>query len=236
MNLGCIKMTFCEEVRQECNDLWKGSFQHPFVKSLAAGTLPLDIFQYYVQQDAYYLTHFAKVQALGAVKANDLHTTQRFAKHAESTCIAELSLHEQFFTMLEITDEELAAFEPAPTAYEYVSHMYRATNNGDLADTLAAILPCYWLYYEIGERLKDSKPNHPIYDKWIQTYGSEWFGELVEEQINRMNDLAKDLPPARIQQLKEHFRKSSYYEWHFWEMAWTKQQWTIGHYEKELTK
>ena len=32
--------------------------------------------------------------------------------------------------------------------------MYRAAYEGHLGDVIAAILPCYWLYYEIGERLK----------------------------------------------------------------------------------
>ena len=45
-------------------------------------------------------------------------------------------------------------FIPAPTAYAYTSHMYRAAYEGHLGDIIAAILPCYWLYYEIGERLK----------------------------------------------------------------------------------
>ncbi|KIL51728.1 thiaminase [Jeotgalibacillus alimentarius] len=219
-------MTFCTEVREECNQLWEASFEHPFVKGIADGTLPLDVFKFYVMQDAYYLTHFAKVQAIGAVKAMDLETTKSFAHHSEQTCAAELALHESFMELLGVTDEDWKAFEPSPTAYAYVSHMYRSAE-GDLADVLAAILPCYWLYYEIGERLKGANPDHPIYQKWIGTYGSEWFGELVKEQMNRMNELAEGLPDERIKELKTHFRRSSYYEWNFWEQAWTMEFWTI---------
>lgn len=218
-------MGFCERVRLECDRIWEASFRHPFVESLADGTLEEDKFRFYVLQDSYYLSHFAKVQALGAVKAKDLLTTQAFAKHAEATCSAELALHEEFFTMLGVTPEEHAAFRPAPTAYDYTSHMYRAAIEGDLADVLAALLPCYWLYWEIGERLKGAEPGHPIYDKWIETYGSEWFGSLVNEQIDRMNRLAEGLPEKRILELAERFRKSSIYELNFWEMAWTKEQW-----------
>ncbi|MFP3513270.1 hypothetical protein SB775_27610, partial [Peribacillus sp. SIMBA_075] len=69
---------------------------------------------------------------------------------------------------------------------------------GDLADVLAALLPCYWLYYEIGERLKSATPEEPIFQKWIGTYGSEWFGELVNEQIERMDSLAEGLPEDTI--------------------------------------
>lgn len=142
-----------------------------------------------------------------------------------------MALHESFMQLLEVTEEDWAAFEPSPSAYAYVSHMYRASE-GDLADVLAAILPCYWLYWEIGERLKDAKPDHPIYDRWIGTYGSEWFGELVTEQIDRMDQLAEGLSAERRQELKDRFRRSSYYEWNFWEQAWTKETWTVKTYRE----
>ncbi|WP_039044546.1 thiaminase II [Sporosarcina sp. ZBG7A] len=220
-------MTFCEEVRELCNESWEASFNHPFVQHLAAGTLPEDIFRFYVLQDSYYLKHFAKVHALAAVQAKDLATTQRFAQHAEETCGAEISLHEGFFELLDVTDEVLNSFEAAPTAYAYTSHLYRTAMNGDIADTLAALLPCYWLYYEIGERLKNATPNHPIYDKWIATYGSEWFEEATREQINRMNELADSVSLEKREELKAHFVKSSHYELQFWEMAWTQQKWAV---------
>ena len=224
-------MKFCEEVRREFDSLWQASFDHPFVKGIADGTLPLDRFRFYVMQDAYYLTHFAKVQAIGAVKAPDLATTRSFAHHAEQTCAAEMALHESFMELLEVTKEDWDAFEPSPSAYAYVSHMYRSSE-GNLADVLAAILPCYWLYYEIGENLKNAEPEHPIYKRWIETYGSEWFGELVEEQISRMDNLAEGLPEQRRKELKERFRRSSYYEWNFWEQAWKKETWTVKSYDQ----
>lgn len=224
-------MKFCEEVRLECNGLWKASFGHPFVKGIADATLPLDIFRYYVMQDAYYLTHFAKVQAIGAVKAKDLETTKRFAFHAEHTCAAEMALHESFMELLDVTEKDWAEFEPSPDAYAYVSHMYRAAE-GDLADILASILPCYWLYQEIGERLKEAKPDHPIYSRWIETYGGEEFALLVNEQIDRMDQLAEGLPEIRRKELKDRFRRSSYYEWNFWDQAWTMQTWDVKSYSK----
>ncbi|MDS8740917.1 hypothetical protein RLK11_00460, partial [Streptococcus pneumoniae] len=63
--------------------------------------------------------------------------------------------------------------------------------------------------------------------KWIGTYGSEWFGELVGEQINRMDHLAEGLPEERRKELKTRFRRSSYYEWQFWQQAWTMETWEL---------
>ena len=172
-------MTFSQSLRKEVDSIWEASFNHPFVKKLGEGTLDLASFRYYVLQDSYYLSHFARVQTLGAAKALELETTARMAHHAQNTYEAELSLHENFAKKLGITKEEKDTFIPAPTAYAYTSHMYRAAYEGHLGDTIAAILPCYWLYYEIGERLKECQPEEPIYNEWISAYGSDWFRTLV---------------------------------------------------------
>lgn len=218
-------MLFSEEIRKEADAIWEASFNHPFVKGIGDGTLSLDKFRYYVQQDAYYLTHFAKVQALGAAKAEDLQTTNSLAKHAQGTYEAEMSLHESFYKILNVTEEEKQNFKPAPTAYAYTSHMYRAAYTGHLGDIIAAILPCYWLYYEVGEKLKESKPGHEIYDKWIATYGGDEFKASVDEQINRINEIAEKVTEADRLRMKEHFMISSKYELAFWEMAYTLEDW-----------
>jgi thiaminase/transcriptional activator TenA len=218
-------MSFTQMLRKEADPIWQASFEHPFVKGIADGTLPLECFRYYVLQDSYYLSHFARVQAFGAAKANDLFATSRLAAHAQGTFEAELSLHENFIKQLGITEEEKANFVPSPTAYAYTSHMYRAALLGHFGDIIAALLPCYWLYYEIGERLKGSTPAELIYQQWISAYGSEWFQTLVEEQIQRLDKIAETVTEEDRLRMKEHFMISSQYELAFWEMAYKLEKW-----------
>ncbi|WP_053362272.1 thiaminase II [Bacillus sp. FJAT-27251] len=224
-------MKFSQELRLAADHIWEASFHHPFVKGIGDGTLSLDCFRYYVQQDAYYLSHFARVQALGAVKATDLHTTSRLAAHAQGTYEAELALHENFSKRLGITDEEKENFKPAPTAYAYTSHMYRAAYSGHIGDVIAALLPCYWLYYEIGEKLQGCTPDERIYQEWIAAYGGEWFRTLVEEQIARLDSIAETVTAEDRARMKEHFILSSQYEYSFWEMAYQLETWPV---QKEI--
>lgn len=220
-------MKFTEELRAEVVSIWNASFEHPFILELANGTLAIEKFRYYLLQDSYYLFHFAELQEICASKAKDVETKLRFLDHAESTRKAELGLHQTFFEMLEIRAADKVSFQPAPTAYNYTSHMYRVAQDGDLAEVLSVILPCYWLYLEIGERLKDANPNHPIYDKWISTYGSEWFKASVIEQINRLDQLAEQASHESKSRMKDHFIISSQFEYQFWEMAYTMENWPI---------
>ncbi len=149
------------------------------------------------------------------------------AVHAQGTYSAELALHEKFAKLLGITEEEQKAFEPAPTSYAYTSHMLRAAYTGQLGDIIAAILPCYWLYYEIGKRLAGCTPEEPIYREWIAAYGGEWFRELVEEQIARIDDIAEQVTPQDRERMRNHFVISSRYEYMFWDMAYRKEAWPV---------
>jgi thiaminase (transcriptional activator TenA) len=219
--------TFTQVLRERAATIWDANIQHPFVKGIANGTLDLQCFRHYVLQDSYYLSHFSRVQAIGASRAEDLYTTSRMAAHAQGTYQAELSLHEKFMNLLEITPDERESFQPAPTAYAYTSHLYRVAASGSLGEIIAAILPCYWIYYEIGQELKGSTPGEPIYQEWITAYGGEWFGDLVQEQLNRLDELAKTASDKEKNRMMDYFLTSCQYEYLFWEMAYTLESWPM---------
>jgi thiaminase (transcriptional activator TenA) len=226
--------TFTSQLRKEANGIWEANFEHPFVTGIANGDLSLEAFRYYVLQDSYYLSHFARVQAIGASKAADLFTTSRMAAHAQGTFEAELGLHEKFIKQLGVTKEEIDNFLPSPTAYAYTSHLYRVAASGSLGEIIAAILPCYWIYFEIGQLLKGSIPGVPIYQEWIGAYGGEWFSELVNEQISRLDSLALEASPIEKQRMKQHFIISSQYEFLFWDMAYKLEKWPVIIMEKSI--
>jgi thiaminase/transcriptional activator TenA len=220
-------MLFSKRLREAADASWQASFTHPFITGIADGSLPLDRFKHYMMNDAYYLACYAQVQALGAAKAPDLHTSSRMAVHVQGTYGAELSMHEKFSGMLGITDEERAAFQPAPTAYAYTSHLLRAAYTGHFGDIMAAILPCYWLYYEIGERLQGATPEEPIYREWIAAYGGDWFRDLVQEQIDRLDRIAEGVTEADRTRMERQFLISSQYEYQFWDMAYRMEAWPV---------
>lgn len=222
-------MNFCEEVRKETDLFWKASFQHPFVKGIVDGSLSVEKFKMYMLQDAYYLKHYTKVLAIASSKAERAEDIQYFIQTAQYVHQAELDLHRTTFQELGVTEEDLESFEPAPAAYNYVSHMYNAAHNGDVAEAFAAMFPCPWLYQEIGQLYRSAKPGVPLYQQWIDLYSSDSMQEKIEQQKQMMNRFAEE-SSSKLAILKSHFKKSCYYEWQFWEMPWTMQYW-----EKELS-
>ncbi len=219
-----VRMEFCKKVRKETDFYWKASLKHPFVQGIADGTLALEKFKYYMLQDAYYLKHYAKILAMLAAKATEEEDVAYFLETAHFIREAELELHRTTFKELQVSEDELKNFEPAPAAYNYVSHMYQAFFTGTLAEAYAAILPCPWLYQEIGVALREVKPNVALYQQWIDLYASKEMEQTIAMQKAMMNRFAK-MPGNDDRTLTEHFKRSCYYEWQFWEMAWTKQDW-----------
>src|SRR5690625_1779163 len=218
-------MRFTEELRESAAKSWEQSINHPFVQGVVRGELPLDKFKFYILQDIYYLKHYGKIHALAAAQAEDFKITAMLADKEKLTAEAELTVHEEHAKILKISDEEMEDLQPAPTAYAYTSHLYRAAGSGSLGQTIAAILPCYWLYADIGKIFQDAKPEEPIYQNWIQTYASEWFHTSTQEMIDLLDEIAEKSSEKEKEKMEEQFLIAKEYELSFWEMSYTKEQW-----------
>ncbi len=218
-------MRFSEQLREKTKNSWDKSLNHPFVRGIAEGDLPLETFKNYIMQDIYYLKHYGKVHAFAAAHADDFSVSASLAEKAKNTAEAELTVHKEHAEILNITDEDIENFKPAPTAYAYTSHLYRASLSGSLAQIIAAILPCYWLYADIGMKYKDADPDEEIYRNWIGMYASDWFQESTQEMIDLMDDLADKAGEDEKNRITEQFVIAKDYELAFWEMSYTFEKW-----------
>jgi thiaminase (transcriptional activator TenA) len=148
-----MKMLFTELAREKSAKYWEMSFEHPFIEGLVTGNLSSDVFRYYLLQDRYYLEHFSKLYLYIAEKTEDKMIREHLKLNAEELKEGEIFIREGFFRDLDITEQEISETAIAPTAYHYVSHMYRQLVDGTVNTAIAGMLPCAWLYHEIGLRL-----------------------------------------------------------------------------------
>ncbi|WP_321387563.1 thiaminase II [uncultured Enterococcus sp.] len=218
-------MRFTTEARAVAEELWEKSKKHRFIEELQAGTLAPEVFRYYLLQDRYYLEQFAKIHQKAAELAKQEEEKQLFLAGVIGLEEAEIAVREGFFKELGITDDEIASAPIAPTAYHYTTHMYSELLSGSTARTAAALLPCYWLYQEIGEYLIESGSSHPLYQRWIETYDSEGYRDAVDRQRELTDRLAESVATEERQSMLQGFLISSYQEWKFWEMAYVQEKW-----------
>lgn len=203
---------------------WTASKHHPFITQLCAGTLPLATFRYYLIQDHYYLQEFGKLHDLAADQSTDPLVAQQLHAGAEHLRQGEIAVRQTFFDRLHITADEVAATPIAPTGYAYTSHLYRALATAGPAGAVAGLLPCYWLYAEIGQELAQAGSPVPIYQDWLNTYDADDYTGMMADQLALANRVAT---PANQAELLTIFKRSSWYELNFWQMALDHETWAL---------
>src|SRR5919109_5234139 len=216
---------FHEILKDAARPIWEAILAHPYLKELGAGTLPHDRFLYFIRQDYLYLFEFARVLCLGGSKAEDLDTLEMFAKHAANTVAVERAMHTAFAQRLGLNAEELLKTERTPTTQAYTRHLLAVAREGTLGEIAAAVLPCYWIYWEVGRHLATCQPADPIYQEWIKAYGAEIFADLVRQQLNLVDSLGARAPAHAARRMTEHFILSSRYEYLFWDDAYRLVAW-----------
>lgn len=218
-----------ERLRQYVWPLWQKQFTHPFVVALGDGTLPRANFEFYIRQDALFLDDLTKTFGYAVTKTNRHDEMEQFGNYLLSTLLVERDLHRRYGEQFGLTSQEMAATPMAPTNYAYTRHMLHIAATGTLPELVTAILPCAWIYAEVGTYLVRNGipgPEHPYAD-WLATYASPDF-DAVEKWLRACLDTrCADIRPLEEQRLQQIFLTSTRYEWMFWEMAWRQEGWPL---------
>ncbi|MGH7817969.1 MAG: thiaminase II [Candidatus Binatia bacterium] len=219
---------FSAQLRRRSESIWRAIDGHPFLRELQAGTLPMNCFTYFILQDYVYLLDFAQVLCRGGAKSPDLETLELFCRHALGAVEVERSFHASFGKSLGLSREQLDGVSKGPVTQAYINHLQSVARGGTLGELVAAVLPCYWIYGEVGRRLYKNRPSKPkIYRAWIETYASEGFWQPVREQIQLMDRLGGQVTVREKRLMTAHFIQSSRYEFMFWQQAYRLDSWPV---------
>lgn len=217
-------MSFTQTCWQETQSIYDAIIAHPFNRELAAGTLDSSRFAYYVQQDSLYLRDYARCLALLAAKAPASDEAADLLDYAREGIAVEQALHGGFFAQFKI--ETIEHQEPACFAYTQFLLARVALESYPVG--LAAVLPCFWIYREVGLDIAKTKtPSNP-YQAWIDTYSDPAFGTSVDRMLALTDAAAAQTGPETKAAMKEAFVHSTRCEWLFWDAAYQLQRWPIS--------
>jgi thiaminase (transcriptional activator TenA) len=219
---------FTVQLRRRADRIWRAIEAHPFLCELHAGTLPMNRFTYFILQDYVYLLDFAQVLCQGGAKSPNLETLELFCRHALGAVEVERSFHSSFGKSLGLSRKQLDAVAKGPVTQSYIGHLQSVARSGSLGELVSAVLPCYWIYGEVGRRLYRNRPRKPkIYRQWIEIYASEEFWKPVREQIQLMDGIVVAATSDEKKLMTAHFVLSSRYEFMFWEQAYRLESWPV---------
>jgi hydroxymethylpyrimidine kinase/phosphomethylpyrimidine kinase len=179
-----------------------------FVEALAEGSLPRADFLHYLAQDALYLGEYARLLGAAAASAPTLPEREFWLAAADSCLTTELALHEGQLG-------GSSASSPSRETRDYLDHLRAAADHGDHGVLVAALLPCFWLYRDVGIRLAAAgSPGHPYAD-WLVTYSDPGFDRATDAAIGWTQQAARRADDERLRAMREAFDASARHELSF---------------------
>src|SRR5712664_4203318 len=167
----------------------------PVNAELASGSLSEARFKHYITQDAHYLIGFGRALTLAAAKAPDPDRIVQFAKSAEGALVVERALHGSFLKQYGITPQVFAQTPLSPACHHYVSYLLATAYAEPYEVLLGALLPCFWIYAEVGRDIHARAAAANPYQAWIDTYAGEEFHSAVRAVIAATDEAAAGASP-----------------------------------------
>jgi len=216
---------FSDDAWQRTAALRAAIHELPFNVELAAGSLSRDRFQAYITQDAIYLGQFSRALAISAAKAPDTATMQLFAQSALGAIAVEQVLHGRYLRDFGVDPAGIADAESSPDCLAYTSYLIATAYHEPWEVLVAALLPCFWIYWDVGCAIaRDVVPQNP-YQAWIDTYADERFGEAVRMVIAITDRAAETATAVTRTRMFAAFTSACQYEWLFWDGAYQRRGW-----------
>lgn len=216
-------MAFSQQLWSSIEDVYNNILSHNFINELQQGSLKKERFQFYIQQDALYLHDFGKALARLAAKARTSDQLENFAHFAEGTASVERALHQEFFQQFSIEEEN----RKSPTCFTYTNFLLSTCANANYEVGVAAVLPCFWIYREVGNHIYANAATDNPYQAWIDTYSGEEFSKLVDKAITITDTIAEGTDSTTRQDMINAFVYSTKLEWMFWDSAYRMEHWPV---------
>ena len=192
----------------------------PFIEGLRDDTLSQWDFTAYQRQDAFYLDRYAQALTMLAAKSYRPADRVHWGHGGAGAIEVEQALHRDWLSTHRQQDLVDAAQMPiTPITTSYTDFLLARTAIDSYVVGASAVLPCYWLYAEIG--LKLTKFNHPdhTYNAWLTLYGDTDFVDATRESIRIVEELMAEASPADRQRATRAYLGACIWEREFFDQT-----------------
>ncbi|MDU2071332.1 MAG: bifunctional hydroxymethylpyrimidine kinase/phosphomethylpyrimidine kinase [Cutibacterium avidum] len=196
---------------QASEDLVRQIQASDFVAALVDGTLTGHAFNFYLGQDAQYLACYSRALAALAARAVDPQDSVWWAQSSQTCIVEEAALHR---TWLAGRDHVPAG--PVTTAY--TDFLLARTLGDDYVVGVASVLPCFWLYAQVGAGLPQVPEGHP-YALWLDTYRDPEFTKATSHTLDVVEKAFEQAGPAARARAAHAYLTACRHELEFFDQA-----------------
>lgn len=203
-------------------------YNDPFIQGMIDGTLPKEAIRHYLEADSRYLSEFANIYALLLAKVEDKKEKQFLFEQVDFVLNQEVGAH---ITLADYVGESYQEIikngKWYPAADHYIKHMYYNIYAHGVAETLAAMAPCPWVYRFVAKMINDNHdiPESNPFKAWIDFYDNPWIDDLMLVYDEMIDKYTQHATPQQKERIIENFEQSCQHERAFFNMSYTLQKW-----------
>ena len=212
-----------DELKQYHIKYWNELLNPRFILEMAADSLPIEKFAFYLRQDHVFLKEFCAFLLIAREKSTDQKLKMWFDSLYQSTIDSEMQMQRELLLSLtgisNINNNSNIAI--ASATLNYISFLKQVSSSaGDVEVMVSAMAPCPWSYLEIAQKLSKRDIKKEVYSKWIQFYSSNESQQQVKELKNILSSLYDQTHDNTRMVMKQYFGAACKYEYNFWEAAY----------------
>jgi thiaminase/transcriptional activator TenA len=144
-----------------------------------------------------------------------------FLRFAEGAIVVERALHESYFEEIGVPD----GLEQSPACSFEETSLLATVAHHSLEEAIAALLPCFWIYREVGHAIDREAAPDNAYRRWIDTYAGADFATSVDRAITITDAVAATASDTGRDRMRAAYVTSSRLEWMFWDSAYRMERW-----------
>lgn len=210
-------MSWTKEVWEKSLPIYNRIIAHPFIEELASGELAIEKFVRYIAQDEIYIKNYGEEMYMLADMMPTEAMQEMFRAYAKGGMEAEAAMHQMLIERFGID----TAVEPSSVTAGYMAHTRNHIESGSLPHALAAMLPCMWIYNEVGLYIYSNRNLEPNpYADWVATYAAEDFTEGTRMVLELADKIAAEASEEVRAEMTEAFLIAAEYEWAFWDWGY----------------
>ena len=211
-------MSWTKDVWAESAKIFEGIKGLPFIKELADGSLDPSRFDRYIAQDEVYIGNYGRQMFLLADMMTDPAQQEMFRAFAQTGIDGEKAMHELLIARFGVDTE----VEASTVTSTYNNHTQAAIDSGSKEVALAAMLPCMWIYNEVGLYIRSiaSLEGNP-YKEWVLEYGNEEFTEGVSAVLAIADEWAAAADDETRARMTHAYLEAALFEYAFWDYGYS---------------
>ena len=218
-----IATASADDLKQHHIKYWNDLLNHNFVLEMAADSLPIEKFAFYLRQDYVFLSEFCAFLLTAKQKSSNQKLVTWFEKLYHSTIDSEMQMQRELLLSLGISDinNNATTIVMAPATLNYISFLRQVSSSAkNLEVIVSTMAPCPWSYLEIAQKLSKRDVHTDVYRKWIHFYSSQESQQQIDELKSILSRLYNQFDESTQRLMKEYFGAACKYEYDFWEMAY----------------